>query len=591
MQDATKSSLTGLSISTRQYTTLPSFFPENLNLDKSFSNNILAKGTSTWRTAQSPCDLPSFDQEFFLQVASDRPVILDISGAWKPDFDPSRFCGEDGEHLAVLILAWTCILSARWAEIIPGVSGPEYGESQARWDGWSTSFEKSSGGSGKVIVDLGEVDDDAARWWAAVLAPDRGWSASIMSDGGHILYSPWYTKVLSEQPFKLSRNSGSPPPLGYRSAASFTKALSYLFSYCKNHNAFELSHAALAAALLLPVARYENRIVHLSPPRARRNLLPTTKPPYNRQNAIWNTNPKYLDSLLTLSCNAVGVKALLNSIFFETGVESNICGAWLQGTFEFFSSARLQDQHVLLQVLMKRDPALSFLWLGAFITGAHRRALQEARQGWWKIELNTAAWTGTLMSFIQEPLADRWVGSGGEEISRADECRLLYLGHEQYYTVPPLFPFAPFGSTALHDTNIEVHQHARCEAHHGLEYESLRWRCLDNNKQSPSISFLTPPLRSKIGCPETGNISVSITYENLDYEDDDCSEMVTRNIFTWLRDEDGFPLAERAIRQHEWIDNLDDDDDCPITGDTMSIVGRNLHGWLGNTMTWRSNSL
>jgi hypothetical protein len=74
-------------------------------------------------------------------------------------------------------------------------------------------------------------------------------------------------------------------------------------------------------------------------------------------------------------------------------------------------------------------------------------------------------------------------------------------------------------------------------------------------------------------------------------EDDDCSEMVTRNIFTWLRDEDGFPVAERAIRQHEWIDNLDSDDDSPITGDTHSTVGENLHGWLIKIMTRRSNSL
>jgi hypothetical protein len=75
-------------------------------------------------------------------------------------------------------------------------------------------------------------------------------------------------------------------------------------------------------------------------------------------------------------------------------------------------------------------------------------------------------------------------------------------------------------------------------------------------------------LRAKDGQPTDGNISV--TYDNLDNEDDDCSEMVTRNIFTWLRDEDGFPVAERAIREQEWIDNLDSDDDCPITGDGVS---------------------
>ncbi|KAI9866785.1 MAG: hypothetical protein M1813_000727 [Trichoglossum hirsutum] len=97
------------------------------------------------------------------------------------------------------------------------------------------------------------------------------------------------------------------------------------------------------------------------------------------------------------------------------------------------------------------------------------------------------------------------------------------------------------------------------------------------------------PLRAKDGQPTDGNISV--TYDNLDNEDDDCSEMVTRNIFTWLRDEDGPRVAERAIREHEWIDNLDSDDNYPITGDDQSTVGGSLHGWLLKKMTRRSNSL
>ncbi|KAG9256350.1 uncharacterized protein F5Z01DRAFT_649941 [Emericellopsis atlantica] len=33
----------------------------------------------------------------------------------------------------------------------------------------------------------------------------------------------------------------------------------------------------------------------------------------------------------------------------------------------------------------------------------------------------------------------------------------------------------------------------------------------------------------------------------------------------------GFPVAERAIRQHEWIDNLQSDDDSPIEGDSLSV--------------------
>ncbi|RDL37058.1 Uncharacterized protein BP5553_04491 [Venustampulla echinocandica] len=373
-----------------------------------------------------------------------------------------------------------------------------------------------------------------------------------------------------------------PLPAQYR-AASFATALSYLSSYCEFYQVAEQSHAALAATLLLPVARFDNRTVQLPTPRVRR------KGRFNKETIykipVWSENLNQLDRLLTLSCNAVGTKALLTSVFFEPGVGCNICGAWLQGTFAFLDSDIVQDQNILLRVLIKRDPGLGFLWLGAFIIGAQKRSLQEARQAWWKIDLHVAAWTGTLMSFIQEPVST--LPRGIEEISRADECRLMYLSHDQYYTVPPLFPFAPFGSTAMTDTNIDVRQHARCETSHGLEYESVTWHCRGGQRSTTTVPRI--PLRAKNGQATKGNISIN--YDNFDNEDDDCSEMVTRNIFTWLRDDDGFPVAERVIREHEWIDNLDSDDDCPITGDAQSTVGGNLHGWLLKTMTRRSNSL
>ncbi|KAH6706238.1 hypothetical protein BKA61DRAFT_558683 [Leptodontidium sp. MPI-SDFR-AT-0119] len=557
-------------------------FPENLAVDASFSNTVIAVGISTWRTAQEPCDLPSFDQEFFIPIASDRPTILTISDPQQSTFVFPR--SEDDDHITLLILAWTYILSARWAEIIPGASGPEYSSFEAEWDDKNIPLERAPTGSTTAIVDLGDIDDDAARWWAAVLALEGGWNASIPSDKGPILHSPWSTKLVSEQHFTLSRGTKLRPLLTQYRAASFTTALRYLSNYCEFHNVAEQSHAALAATLLLPVARFDNRRVQLPTPRVRRkvrlNRETTCKTP------AWSKNLNQLDKFLTLSCNAVGTKALLSSIFFDPGVACNICGAWLQGTFAFLDSdIIMQDQHILLRVLMKRDPSLGFLWLGAFIIGAKTRSLQEARQAWWKIDLHVAAWTGTLMSFIQEPVST--LAPGTKELSRADECRLMYLSHDQYYTTPPLFPFPPFGSTAITDTNIDVRQHAQCETSHGLEYEGLTWRC--RSGQRTTTTFPRIPFRTKDGQLTNGNIS--ITYDKLDNEDDDCSEMVTRNIFTWLRDDDGFPIAERAIREHEWIDNLDSDDDCPITGDAQSTAGGNLHGWLLKTMTKRSNSL
>jgi hypothetical protein len=140
-----------------------------------------------------------------------------------------RSVSEDDDHIALLILAWAYILSARWAEIIPGASGPEYSNCEAEWDDKSILLKNAPTGSTTATIDLGDIDDDAARWWAAVLALEGGWNASIPSDKGHILYSPGYTRLVSEQRFTLSRGTKSPPIPAQHRAASFATALHLSF--------------------------------------------------------------------------------------------------------------------------------------------------------------------------------------------------------------------------------------------------------------------------------------------------------------------------------------------------------------------------
>lgn len=563
-------------------------FPDNLAIDASFSNTVLAKGTTSWKTTFKPaiseeeksCDLSSFDHGFSIQVASDRPTVVVISDS--PQLNANHrptFC-QDDDQITLLVLAWTYVLAARWAEIIPGANGPQYSSVEADWYDSDRSVESSL----LSALDLGDVDDYAARWWSAVLSRDSGWVASIKSDKGHLLFSPWSIKLGTEYSFTLFRSSKSGPPTGPYPAASFITSLQYLTSYCEYHNIGEQFHAALAATLMLPIAKYDGREIQLPLPRSPRQVSLDMKLAHTIFD--WNNNIQQLDRLLTMSCNAVGTKALLCSIFYEPGVECNICGAWLQGSFAFLDSDAVRDPEILMRILLQRDPELGFLWVGAFITGVYKRCLQEARQAWWKIDLEAAAWTGTLMSFIQEPVSI--YSCEMEELSRADECRLMYLSHQQSSNVVPLFPFAPFGSTAITDTNIDVRIHAQCHLRHGLYYQSMKWRC--RGEQPDTIAPPIASWRIKKGHPSSTN--VSIPYEDLDHEDDDASEMVTRNIFTWLRDEYGFPVAERAIREHEWIDNLDSDDDEPLSGGhAHSTAGGNLQGWLLKSMTKRSNSL
>jgi hypothetical protein len=58
--------------------------PGDFVVNTSFSNPILARGISTWKATPGSCDLPYFDQEFFVPVASDCPTILEISDRQQP---------------------------------------------------------------------------------------------------------------------------------------------------------------------------------------------------------------------------------------------------------------------------------------------------------------------------------------------------------------------------------------------------------------------------------------------------------------------------------------------------------------------------
>lgn len=592
--------------------------PKNLVLDGSFSNTILAKGTSTWSTTtHGSCDLPTFQEEVIFSVAAQRPTVVNITSDAKSTqacMFPQWF-GENNNHISVLTLAWAYILSARWAEIIPGVCGPFYTEVGVGQNGSAspTPESKTTPASSILTIDVGDADDDALQWWNNLVSPEQGWDTSVQNAKGNALCSPWSTRLQSSRPpLRFSRQNrrhlnGSPGNTRPR-PPSFRTAQRYVNDYCRFYNVVYQSRVALAAALLIPVTKFDNRSINLPVPRVQRILSPQkteiiseeTKRFSNKPTTAVIADPRQFDRLLTLSCNAVGTKSLLCSVFFEPDILCNSCGAWLQGTFAFLDSDAVKnDPHKLASIMMKRDPGIAFLWLGAFITGTHTRSLQEGRQGWWKTDLHAGAWTDTLVSFVQQPVTKRLSlqeEAEDKSVTRADECRLLFLSHDPTYAATPLFPFVPFGSTALDDTNIDVRRHTQCGAFHGLSYQSITWRCHEDQQeiQRPpgcSTANLSTNLRIKNGQSASQGNNVPVTYDDLDWVEDDCSEMVTRNIFTWLRDEDGFPIPERAIREHAWIDNLDSDDDSLITGDTQSDVRCNLHGWLIKTLTSRAHSL
>jgi hypothetical protein len=110
-------------------------------------------------------------------------------------------------------------------------------------------------------VDLGDVEDDAARWWAAILATGEGWRATVTRNE-RVYRSPWSIRIAAAQCFKLRRTASgrmpgngmpTPPPLDVPPSSEV--ALGFLFDFCVLHNICGQCSAALAAALLFPSLR------------------------------------------------------------------------------------------------------------------------------------------------------------------------------------------------------------------------------------------------------------------------------------------------------------------------------------------------
>ncbi|KAK2683988.1 hypothetical protein RAB80_001934 [Fusarium oxysporum f. sp. vasinfectum] len=181
-------------------------------------------------------------------------------------------------------------------------------------------------------------------------------------------------------------------------------------------------------------------------------------------------------------------------------------------------------------------------------------------------------------------------------VSRRHEFTLAFLTQGiARYRFPPIYPYPPLGSTAVEDLDLDVRLHIACQGGHGLELSNITWTCAGSKNEVQEAVALTtiicPSLKSSH--PTAASL---IDYRGLD-PDKDISEQVTRNVFMWMREIDGFPINEREIHKHEWFNDGDsdgDDSNC-AEGDCGSTMGCNLSvkvgGWISGVMTARCNSL
>lgn len=409
-----------------------------------------------------------------------------------------------------------------------------------------------------IDIDIGNVQDDAARWWAAVLAHGEGWSTSITWKGT-TYQSPWSYHLQTTRNFRLRRNPSTvpTPSLSDDMPPSSTSAMGFLAHFCAIHNIRGQCSAALAAALLFPSLRGSTAKLPFPKPPSKitriRSILAGLKSSNQNITPSIPTNVVLQESsripyYMTLSCNTFGMRALLCSAFFDPETFCNQASAWLQPAFEVIDPITQSSDYEMLAIVMsKRQPRMAGLWLGAIITGLESRLLQSIRTGMSPVDIHAAAWTGTVHSFITSACSTQ-PDINMAHISRADECRLLFIANCEDYPRAPICPWQPFGTTMLLDTEIGVRKHEKCTGHH-LRYLSWKWEVEDGTSPEDRgfmSDCASPPQTSGRGL---GKSIISQLAQNQGgggmLRSEGVSEVATRSLFGWLR-VGGYPVCERG---------------------------------------------
>ncbi|XMA11599.1 hypothetical protein WAI453_004390 [Rhynchosporium graminicola] len=553
-------------------------------------SELYISGHSTWRTTQEFCGLKNkiIPYQLLLGIQRSTPCYFT---------NDSRFTNWPGLHgegntvsgnfLAILAFAWAYILSARWLEMqqsdaavhcVPHEGCIFYFAAAADW-----IYERAEISPDELHINLGNVDDDAARWWAAILAPGEGWRAEITRNDT-VYRSPWSICITATQLFSIRRSGHH--ETSYRGPfvpPSSEEALGYLADFVMRHYVDSQCSVALAAALTFPFLGARSAKLPLPnmisqstlPPVPLHSSFPNG---HQKKGIVWEES-KLLCYYMTLSCNTRGMHALLCGSFFDPQVPCNLVSPWFQPIKEIIDPlVKIGDFESIAIIMGRRQPKLAALWMGAAISGMADPILQWARTGLTAIELNAAAWTSTAHSFISL-ISDDLRSHEDQEIPRSDECRMLFLTDAEGYTRVPICPWKPFGNTAWCDTEIEVRQHNKCAGHH-LQYISWSWN-LRNESELEDPGFNSEMQYYDSSADVIESHSTDQPYETV-LKDEMLSENATRSIFGWLRNS-GWPKAEKEIYAHSWIGFDESDEEIDDTSSDDGYTGNNIQAvevWL-----------
>ncbi|KAF4485715.1 hypothetical protein FAGAP_11438 [Fusarium agapanthi] len=409
---------------------------------------------------------------FRLQIGD--PIRCDIC----PDA-ASYACAspETTDSLAVLVMCWSYILSARLLEMQR--RGIRYTEDRL-WPTVPYGRKETT-----ADINLRSASPTLIRWLCAILSPAMGWQAR---DHGHL--PPWATSFKTDvalviEASDMAADVCSPP--------SSIEAMELLIELCRlfglgidstrltDFEPMPPYKASFLAALALPFYNFMELQPQLPHPRlAKPRNNSTFDSSHEQQLRGYLCHIRYF---MTLSAHPPSIGSILWSVFWQPDVNCNLVGPWLASVLDTLELIIAQNEiEVLLKVFLSRRPRIGIWWVALFFLGdsalldwIRRYAVKmEEKRGFGSLsspDPMVSAWTGSKQSFIDFD-KDLLYLEPSDSVSRADLLRCRFDLKLQDSATTAL-SWRPFGH--IEKSLVELELWPQLETKYTRRYNAFVW--------------------------------------------------------------------------------------------------------------------
>lgn len=548
---------------------------------------LCLQATSTWKLVGSS-DCGRLEKEksnpALLQIGISVAIPYNFDGrafnSWIGTKEEKSTCPND---LGILTIGWCYILSARLVEIYGEGAYMRYTKSEAEC--YSENVPQSSR---TYIIDVGEVEEEVARWWSAILAQHKGWEGVVDQRSDRKFLTPWTVCRTCEISFAIQQRR--PFPAFADTPLTSERAFEALAEFAHLHGLGSQFPIALTIAMTFPTHRYYGSTVQLPFPSSARGKKSIT--PIDAIPSTWASLIDQLPYYITLSCSPEVMMSAFCGSFWELEVPCNLVSSWLHPVLnEVLGEASVtmgHDQEILALIGSIRRPGLSALWIGAIASGLGPKILQNIRRGRPPLDPLGHPWTGYPQSFMDIAGSGPYTCENSEYISRADVWRLLHLPSTEEdgfcYTYRPGTPWAPCGASLTKNCALWITSHLECPRHE-YQYDHWNWELADGvivQDRGFLRSLSSSSAEDNPSIPDIGELEI---FESKGF-DQIASREASLDIFRWFFI-NGEGLPPEKIYQDDWLQEIWEESDMEANeaddDNTQKPVGQSvaqIESWL-----------